>query len=152
MQLAYYRILSQSSLCYTVSPVGNCFSYSHVYMSIPDSQEFGRHLWLPIFFMIFWCGPVLKSLLNLLLYFFCFVVWFFGHKACGTSVSQLGIKAAPPAWAGKILTTGSQGKSIDYPLESHSCHHHHHHTHKKALSENWIMVKNINFFYTVDTQ
>ena len=41
--------------------------------------------------------------------------WFFGHKACGTLVSQLRIKPAPPAWAGKVLTTGSQGKSTDYP-------------------------------------
>ena len=67
--------IEQSSLCYTVSPVGYCFKYSRVYMSIQDSQEFGRHLWLPIFFMIFWCEPFLKSLLNLLLYFFCFGFW-----------------------------------------------------------------------------
>ena len=30
-----------------------------------------------------WCGPFLKSLLNLLQCCFCFMLWFFGHKACG---------------------------------------------------------------------
>ena len=27
---------------------------------------------------------LVKSLLNLLQYCFCFVFWFFGHEACGT--------------------------------------------------------------------
>ena len=32
---------------------------------------------------LFWCGPFLKSLLNLLQYCFLFMFWFFGRRACG---------------------------------------------------------------------
>ena len=32
----------------------------------------------PFFLRFFWCGPFLKSLLNLLQYCFCFMSWFFG--------------------------------------------------------------------------
>ena len=100
-------------------------------MSIQDSQEFGRHLWLPIFFHDFLMWTIFKVLIEFVTIFFLF--WFFGHKARGILVSQLGIKPAPPAWAGKVLTTGSLGKAVDYFLESHS--HHHHHTKKGPVRE-----------------
>ena len=45
-------------------------------------------------------GPFLKSLLNLLLYCFCFMVFFFGHKAHGILTPQSGIKPVPPALTG----------------------------------------------------
>ena len=51
----------------------------------------------------FWCGPFLKSLLNLLQYYFCFMFWFFGHKACGILASQPGIEHKPSALKGKVL-------------------------------------------------
>ena len=35
------------------------------------------------FFFFSWCGPFLKSLLNLLQYCFCFMFWFSGHASCG---------------------------------------------------------------------
>ena len=39
----------------------------------------------------FWCGPFLKSLLNLLQYCFCFyALIFFDHKACGILAPQPG--------------------------------------------------------------
>ena len=41
-----------------------------------------------LFLLIFWCGPFLKSLLNLLQYCFCFMFWFFGHEACGILAPQ----------------------------------------------------------------
>ena len=42
---------------------------------------------------IFWCGPFLKSLLNLLQYYFCFMfLWNSGHKACGILVPGPWIK------------------------------------------------------------
>ena len=44
------------------------------------------------FLRFFWCGPFLKSLLNLLQYGFCFMFWFFGHEACGVLVPPLGIE------------------------------------------------------------
>ena len=36
---------------------------------------------------------------------------FFGHEACGILASQPGIKPAPPALEGEVLTTGLPGKS-----------------------------------------
>ena len=38
--------------------------------------------------------------------------WFFGHEACGVLASQPGIKPAPPALEGKVLTTGPPGKFL----------------------------------------
>ena len=40
--------------------------------------------------------PVLKSLLTVLQYCFCFVFWFFGHEAGGIIAPQPGIEPAPP--------------------------------------------------------
>ena len=43
-----------------------------------------QHFAIFFFFLkIFWCGPFLKSLLNLLQYCFCFMLWVFGCQACG---------------------------------------------------------------------
>ena len=61
---------------------------------------------------LFWCGPNLKSLLNLLQYCFCFIFWFFGHKACGILAPRTGIEPAPTALEGEVLTTGLPGKSL----------------------------------------
>ena len=54
----------------------------------------------------------LKSLLNRLQYCFCFMVWFFGHEACGVLAPWLGIEPTSPALEGEILTTGPPGKSL----------------------------------------
>ena len=55
----------------------------------------------------------LKSLLNLLQYCFCFMYfWIFGREACGILTPQPGIKPAPPALEGRVLTTGPPGKSL----------------------------------------
>ena len=51
------------------------------------------------------------SLLNLLQYCFCFMFWFLGHEACGILASCPGIKRAPPALEGEVLTTEPPGKS-----------------------------------------
>ena len=53
-----------------------------------------------------------KSSLNLLQYSFCFMFWFSGCEACGILALWPGIKPAPPALEGKILTTGLPGKSL----------------------------------------
>ena len=37
--------------------------------------------------------------------------WFFGYKAHGILAPQPGMKPAPPALEGKVLTTGPPGKS-----------------------------------------
>ena len=53
---------------------------------------------------------LLKSLLNLLQHCFCFMFWLFGQKACGMLGPQPGIKPAPLALEGEVLTTGPPGK------------------------------------------
>jgi len=51
----------------------------------------------------FWCGLFLKVIE------FVTVLLLFGHKVCGISALQPGIKSVPPALEGKILTLGYQG-------------------------------------------
>ena len=48
-----------------------------------------RRLLPPLPPPFFKCGPLLKSLLNLLEYCFCFVFWFSGCEACGWDLSPL---------------------------------------------------------------
>jgi len=60
---------------------------------------------------IFWCGPFLKSLLNLLQYCFCFMFWCFGHETCEILAPLPGIEPIPPALEDKVLITGPPGKS-----------------------------------------
>ena len=62
-------------------------------------------------FFFFWCGPFLKSLLNLLQYCFCFMFWFFGREACEILAPRPGIEPAPSTLEGKVLTTGPPWKS-----------------------------------------
>ena len=45
--------------------------------------------------------PLLKSLLTLLQFCFCFVFWFFGGKASGILAPWPGIEPATPALEGK---------------------------------------------------
>ena len=63
------------------------------------------------FLKIFWCGPFLKSLLNLLQYCFCFVLGLFGPEARGILVPGPEIEPAPSALEGEVLTIGPPGKS-----------------------------------------
>ena len=69
-------------------------------------MHFCRHFLPLCVFRIFWCGPFLKFLLNLLQYCFCFMFQFFDHKACVNLAPRPGIEPALPALEGKILTTG----------------------------------------------
>ena len=73
-------------------------------------------LWFLVFyfkdFFFFWCGPSLKSLLNLLQYCLCFMFWCFGREACGILVPWPGIEPTPPALEGEVLTTGLPGKCL----------------------------------------
>ena len=52
----------------------------------------------------------LKSLLNLLQLYFCFVFWFLVHKVCGILAPQPGIHS--PSLEGKVLTAEPPGKSL----------------------------------------
>ena len=78
----------------------------------------GLQLWFEIFslFFIFCCGPFLKSLLNLLQYCFCFMFWCFDCKVCGILAPHSGIKPAPPALEGEVLTSRLPGKFWDISI------------------------------------
>ena len=69
-----------------------------------------HHLFFFFLRFFFWCGPFLKSLLNLLQYCFCFMFRFSGHKSCGILAPQPGIEPTPPALEREVLTTGPPGK------------------------------------------
>ena len=56
-------------------------------------------------------GPFLKYSLNLVQYCFCFMFWFFEHKACGILAPQPETEPTSPELEGEVLTTGSPGKS-----------------------------------------
>ena len=53
----------------------------------------------------------LKSLVNLLQNYFCFLFSFFSWEACGILASLPGIKPIPPALEGEVSTTGLSGRS-----------------------------------------
>ena len=53
----------------------------------------------------------LKSLLNSLQYYFCFIYWFFAQEACEILAPIPGIEPAPPTLEGEILITGQPKKS-----------------------------------------
>ena len=61
-------------------------------------------------FFFFWCILFLKSLLNLLQYHFCFMLWILGHKACGILSPLPRIKPASLALEHKVSTTQLPGK------------------------------------------
>ena len=58
-----------------------------------------------------WGGPFLKSLLNLLQYCFCCCFYFFAGRPVESQL-QPGIEPTPLALRGRILNTGSPGKSL----------------------------------------
>ena len=82
---------------------------------------------LTLVLVLFLSFFVLKSLLHLLQYCFCFMFWFFGHKACGILAPWPGIKPTPPALEGEVLTTGPPGKSLWFwflAKPTFNCHSH----------------------------
>ena len=61
------------------------------------------------FSFLFWCGPFLKSLPNLLQSWFCFIFWLRGKWILGP---QPRIEPLSLALEGKVLTTGQPRKSL----------------------------------------
>ena len=58
----------------------------------------------------------------MLQYCFCFMFWFFDHKACGIFAPQSRIEPARPALEGEVLTTRPPGKSLTRPLTWLACY------------------------------
>ena len=72
----------------------------------PKSMLLNSFLFFFFHLRIFWCGPFLKSLFNLLQYCFCFTLWFFVSKAWGILAHWPGSKPLSPVLEGEVLTTG----------------------------------------------
>ena len=77
---------------------------AHVQMRAPQNSSF----------FLMW--TILKVFIEFVTIFcFCFMFWFFGHKACGILAPWPGIEPAPPTVKGEVLISGPPGKS---PWES----------------------------------
>jgi len=63
----------------------------------------------------------LKSLLNLLPYCFCFMLWLFGHKTCEILAPQPGIELTLSALEDEVLTIGRAGKSLPLLNKANKC-------------------------------
>lgn len=64
-----------------------CLSQSQLYpytYSLVCPFAFKKYIFLKRY-LFFWHGSFLESFLNLLQCYFCFVFWYFGHEAYGTS-------------------------------------------------------------------
>ena len=60
------------------------------------------------FFFLFGCGSFLNSLLNLLQYYFCFMFWSFGYKAC--EIAHQRSTPHPLCWKRKSQPLDHQGR------------------------------------------
>lgn len=70
------------------------------------------------FFFFFGCGPFFKCLLHLLQYYFCFVLWFLDHEACGILAPQAGTESTSSALKAQVPATGL---SFFTPLSQRLC-------------------------------
>ena len=103
----------------------NCCFLACTHVS-QEAGQVGSCFWYSLQFLILknvfcFCGPFLKSLLNLLQYCFCFMFSFFLFLLCfpfpyGILAHWPGIEPTPPAVEGKVLTTRSPGKSCNFCL------------------------------------
>ena len=64
------------------------------------------------FFKISLMWTIFKVFIDFVTILLLFYVWFFGRDACGILVPRPGIKPAPPALEGEVLTTEPPGKSL----------------------------------------
>ena len=70
-----------------------------------------------LFLKDFFEWTIFKAVFELLQHYFCsmfcFVLFCFDHKVYGILAPDQGVKPAPTALEGKILTTGARGKSLN---------------------------------------
>ena len=67
--------------------------------------------WL-FFFKDFLMWTIFKVFIQFVTILLIFMLWFYGHKACGILAAWSGSKPLPPVLEGKVLTTGPPGKSL----------------------------------------
>ena len=75
------------------------------------AQHTDDDYFLSFFFQIFWCGPFFlmnfKIFIEFVILLLSYVWEFSGHGACEVLAPQPGIRPAPPALKGEVLTSGS---------------------------------------------
>jgi len=109
-----------------------CFSaHNTPSQGISGPLPFSQRLPPTVYFVLrFPKWTILKSLLNLLPYCFCFMSCLSDHKACGILAPQSRLEPTSAALEGQVLTTGLPGTShlfIFLPPFIRSyfyCHHH----------------------------
>ena len=67
--------------------------------ALTSAYQSSRVLLLLLLFLMW---TILKALLNLLQYCFCFMFWLFAQEACGILAPPPGIELAPPALKGEV--------------------------------------------------
>ena len=60
---------------------------------------------------------VFIEFVTILLLFYIYIYFFFGHETCEILTPQPRVEDAPPILKGKILTTGLPGKSLPFVLK-----------------------------------
>ena len=85
----------------------------HLLREIQFSNDFFERIF---FFM--W--TILKSLMNLWQYNFCFVFWFLGQEACGVLAPWPGIEPSPLALEEEVLTTGLHERNPSNDFSAHA--------------------------------
>ena len=102
----------------------SCFSLSSVHFRNLDSTFTCAFVSWHRLFLWYWFFKIyffdnfliwiifINSLLSLLPYYFRFMLWFFGHKACEILVPHQGSNLYPPALESEVLITGPLGKSL----------------------------------------
>ena len=109
-KILWFLVLYIWNFIFSVGKLGSSFITNT--LKLPSNRPWCGSICIYLRFFFFKCGWFLKSLLNLLQYCFCFRFWFFSCKACENLSSSPGIKPAPPALEGEILTTGPLEKSL----------------------------------------
>ena len=92
----------------------SCLPYSLCYW-----QPYSFHMYLVLKDFFFWCGPFKKSVLNLLQYCLCCMLWFLGLKARGILAPWPGLEPTAPALEGGVLTTGPPGRPLPTYFKQH---------------------------------
>ena len=114
----YWLVYSRQSMHISLFLSYHCVTIIHPFQPRTSFPQFSIVFSLFIFkffnfffFFFQYCNTFIEFFTILILwgFFSFFFFWFFGCKACGFAVLCSGVKLAPSALEGKVLTTGSSG-------------------------------------------